>query len=203
MTIMRFLTAPLLIACSSHGLMVPDVHLTRYAHALLSSSLSSNNDAPSNEMIRRDIEVMREEAKQRLQSLSLQMEEMQQKHSDEAIVHPESYSFLDASAFEKAEIPTVKVEKTQQKPPGDVLSPPTYVTDSTLLHGTRWKVVIQVGGARQTELQGEKPLLIHLVVDFLSDSGVDSVPARQRFFASRKAGLEPARGLKDDSEMSQ
>jgi hypothetical protein len=172
MTSMRFLTATLVLACTSHGLVVPDARPSlRYAPASLSSSLSSNNDGPSNEAIRRDIEVMREEAKQRLQSLSLQMEDMLEKHSKEASVKPESSSFLDASAFEKAELPVVQVEKTQEKLTGAVTSPPTHVSDSTLLHGTRWKAVIQVGGARQTD---EKPLLIHLVIDFTSDTLQDN-----------------------------
>jgi hypothetical protein len=168
MPTMLMLMVPLLLACSSHGLVVPAGYCMRYMSASLSSSLSSNNDVPSNEMIRRDIEVMREEAKQRLQSLSLQMEDMLQKHGNDPVVE-ESSSFLDGSAFEKAELPIVKVKKTQEKPSGAVTSPPNYVSDSALLHGTRWKAVIQVGGARQMELPGEKPLLIHLVLDFTAD----------------------------------
>lgn len=162
------------------------------SHSLLFSSI---NNVPSDESIRKDIEVMREEAKQRLQSLSSQMEEILKRH--EMHHHPQvgiESSFPDASCFEDAQLPlashaldnnverprkqgfvevhdipstTIKEKSAMQQ-----LAPPRHFADCSLLFDTRWKVVIQVGNTRyNTALAdgGEKPLMIHLVVDFSSE----------------------------------
>jgi hypothetical protein len=190
MIISRALLAASLLASTSHAFVIPSQHLLPQSHrkTILSSSLFGKDAPPSDEMIRKDIEAMREEAKKRLQTLNDQMEDMISRHKDE-LTHEH---FLDASSFEKADLPLkrsapVAVTKVVLDQPGkpsisakkipdhtavhdksenSVVPPPRHFVDSSLLHNTRWKVVINVG--KNPEL-GEKPLLLHLVVDFNAD----------------------------------
>jgi hypothetical protein len=169
---------------------------SRPATAWLPASLSSNSNYPSDEAIRRDIEVMREEARERLESLSAQMEDILQKqHLD--LHKPEAKSsFPDASSFERVEVPLTTSKTIDHSPKKHVVevkdipsttltkekaavqhptpAPPRHICDSSLLYDTRWKVVLQVGGTRSNDAallaaEGEKPLLVHLEVDFSPD----------------------------------
>jgi len=181
--ISRSLISVTVLVCSSQAF-VQNANIHQ-RNVVLSSSLSTNNNVPSDEMIRKDIEAMREEAKERLDSLSVQMEDILKKH--EMHHHPQD-AFLSAKAFEDAELPlasqaaeavlespagraahtttTTEVKASRQK---QQLAPPRHFIDSSLLHDTRWKVVVQVGSQRYNSALtdgGEKPLLVHLVVDF-------------------------------------
>ncbi|CAB9497815.1 expressed unknown protein [Seminavis robusta] len=187
------LVAPLLLLGSTHGLVVIPETRRQLGTMTLSSSLSSHDaNIPSDEMIRRDIESMREEAKERLQSLSAQMDDIIRKHEEEH-PQPKESSFLDSSAFERAELPIVDVENlrlhNQQTRSIEeefvVVSPPSYVSDSSLLHDTRWKVVIQVGGKGGNT--DEKPLLIHLVMDFTADTLNDNDDLLRSGFSTSEA----------------
>jgi len=154
----------------------------------LQSSFSSNSNAPSDEMMRKDIEEMREEAKKRLLSLNAQVEDMLEKHhqlkhinsdhdklgkkeeklTDKVVDHSMTAVISVDNIPEHAS--STNVETTNGL--DEILPPPHYLADSTLLQETRWKVVIRVGSARENAvLEGiEKPLFIHLVIDFASDA---------------------------------
>ena len=154
---------------------------------------------------------MREEAKQRLQTLNGKMEDILRKQHAEASSHhpsqqPQS-TFLDASSFENVDLPRTAAaaavvdhakdsranliavqdipqtnthsKETTTRPM--MVAPPSHFTDSSLLHDTRWKVVIRVGSTRPAAAleegdaeETEKPLLLHLEVDFTPETLVGS-----------------------------
>lgn len=186
------LAAALLIASTSHAFLATQ-NGGRNCNSIpgLPSTLSGNNNAPSDESIRREIEVMREEAKERLESLSGQMEGMLKKHEMYHHPHAEAESsFPAASSFEDAEVPLAThmvgnvdhsrpqsselkdVLTTRAKSTTQQLAPPRHFADASLLYGTRWKAVIQVGSTKHNAALaegGEKPLLVHLMVDFSAE----------------------------------
>ena len=169
----------------------------------LSSSHSSNHARPTDEAIRQDIDAMREEAMKRLQTLNGKMDNIRRKQHEEG--PSTQSTFLDASTFEYVDLPETGVvytdtaavvdhakdtrtnlisvrnipelsSTTKSKEAAKTTLPPSHIsTESSLLHDTRWKVVIRVGSTNQVALlEGvEKPLLLHLEIDFLPEALVN------------------------------
>lgn len=150
-----------------------------------SVKLSASSALPSDDMIRQDIEKMRKEARLRLQHLSSEMDDFISHHKSD------SDAFLhEASPFENAKVPEpsqVVVDQTDRKAPISVenlpkeearnlvvkeacnlVAPPSSFVQSSLLYDTRWKVAIQIG-TKATQRYKEKPLILHLILDFSPD----------------------------------
>ena len=191
-----FVGAVLLLGAPELDAFTPKTILKQPTTATALSAALSSGNAPSDDMIRRDIEAMREEARRRLDHLNHDLEDFISHHQDQGQenssndknnelfvrqafentdVPPSKKLVVDQPHISKAPISVENIPKQttaahlKEQPNQHVVAPPHYFADSKKLHDTRWKIVIQVGTKRQNERYEEKPLHLHLVVDFTSE----------------------------------
>lgn len=173
----RFVLVVLTLAGSSHGFTSPPCSQTTSSLSMVGDLLETQEQIDETEMIRAQIEDMRQEAIERLQNLNKQVEDYRTTHEEELSVVAEPLTMSSVENIETVKTSTGKpqVDVHAEQPREQLELKPQNEQDALdLLHDTTWKLVVNIGrepGTWMPKTWGESGdrLLLNLAIEFTDE----------------------------------